>query len=183
MFRRNARHFVSYLLIVFEILVLTAVIAWRDKVKVPVVALVPPAHGVVAAPWQSTPASSSSHDTAVGGDDLSGIASWYGAHWQGHKTASGKRFDTRKLTAAHRNLPLNTRVRVTNLENGRSVIVLINDRGPYVDGRVIDLSTAAARHIGIVKKGVAPVQIDIVGKPSPSIEVASRNFRPINPTP
>ncbi len=96
-------------------------------------------------------------------DPLAGIASWYGAHWQGRKTASGKRFDVHKLTAAHRSLPLNTRVRVTNVENGKSVVVLINDRGPYVDGRVIDLSTAAARRLGMIKEGVVPVEIEVVG--------------------
>jgi rare lipoprotein A len=95
-------------------------------------------------------------------DHMIGVASWYGEHWQGRKTASGKRFDVNKLTAAHRSLPLNTHVRVTNTENGKSVIVLINDRGPYVDGRIIDLSTAAARRLGMIKKGVVPVQIEIV---------------------
>ena len=91
-----------------------------------------------------------------------GIASWYGMHWQGRKTASGVRFDTRKLTAAHRTLPLNTVVRVTNLLNGDSVIVLINDRGPYVGKRVIDLSEAAAKRLSMTKKGLVPVRIEIV---------------------
>ncbi len=98
-------------------------------------------------------------------DGMTGIASWYGMHWQGRKTASGKRFNVSKLTAAHRSLPLNTRVRVTNTENGKSVVVLINDRGPYVRGRVIDLSTAAARELGMVKEGIVPVHIDIVSEP------------------
>jgi len=98
-------------------------------------------------------------------DNMAGVASWYGMHWQGRRTASGKRFNVHKLTAAHRSLPLNTRVRVTNTENGKSVVVLINDRGPYVDGRVIDLSTAAARALGMVKEGLVPVQIDIVSEP------------------
>lgn len=93
---------------------------------------------------------------------LAGTASWYGRHWQGRKTASGKRFDPGRLTAAHRSLPLNTRVRVTNLENAKSVTVLINDRGPYVRGRVIDLSTAAARRLGMIKEGLAPVRIEVV---------------------
>jgi rare lipoprotein A len=91
-----------------------------------------------------------------------GIASWYGIHWQGRKTASGDRFDVRKLTAAHRSLPLNTVVRVTNLLNGHSVEVLINDRGPYVGKRVIDLSEAAAREISMTKKGLVPVRIEII---------------------
>ena len=91
-----------------------------------------------------------------------GIASWYGIHWQGRKTASGARFDVKKLTAAHRSLPLNTWVRVTNLLNGHSVEVLINDRGPYVGKRVIDLSEAAAREISMTKRGLVPVRIEII---------------------
>jgi|SRR5579862_6161432 len=89
-----------------------------------------------------------------------GLASWYGRDWQGRRTASGVRFDARKLTAAHRTLPLNTKVRVTNLANGKSVEVTINDRGPYVGHRVIDVSAAAAKRLGMTKKGVVPVQIE-----------------------
>ena len=99
---------------------------------------------------------------AAPADALAGTASWYGRHWQGRKTASGTRFDQHRLTAAHRSLPLNTRVRVTNLENAKSVTVLINDRGPYVRGRVIDLSKAAAQRLGMLKEGVAPVRIEVV---------------------
>ena len=91
---------------------------------------------------------------------LVGIASWYGKHWQGRKTASGKRFDAKKLTAADRDLPLNTRVRVTNLLNGRTVEVVVNDRGPYVGDRVLDLSEAAAKRLGMIKDGLAPVRIE-----------------------
>jgi len=86
-----------------------------------------------------------------------GRASWYGPRFAGRRTASGERFDPRKLTAAHKTLPLGTRVRVTNLHNGRSVLVRINDRGPYVGGRVIDLSQAAARQLGMLRRGVASV--------------------------
>lgn len=89
-----------------------------------------------------------------------GVASWYGDQWQGRTTASGKPFDDRKLTAAHRSLPLNSRVRVTNLHTGRSVEVTIIDRGPYVEDRVIDLSKAAAMKLGMVKEGLAPVRIE-----------------------
>jgi peptidoglycan lytic transglycosylase len=95
---------------------------------------------------------------------LTGIASWYGEHWQGRKTASGTRFDVSKLTAAHRDLPLNTRVRVTNLLNGLSVEVLVNDRGPYVGERVLDLSEAAAKRLGMIKRGLAPVRIEIAAQ-------------------
>jgi rare lipoprotein A len=91
-----------------------------------------------------------------------GIASWYGDQWQGRITASGQPFDDRQLTAAHPTLPLNSRVKVTNLHTGRSIEVIITDRGPYARGRVIDLSEAAAKQLGIVKKGVAPVKIESV---------------------
>jgi rare lipoprotein A len=90
-----------------------------------------------------------------------GIASWYGPHFQGRRTADGARYDMRKLTAAHRTLPLGSKVRVTNLDNGRSVEVTINDRGPVPKSRVIDLSKKAAQDIGIVKHGVAMVRLDV----------------------
>lgn len=105
-------------------------------------------------------------DVPIAKERQVGVASWYGDHWQGRVTASGKPFDDRKMTAAHRTLPLNTRVRVTNLESGRSVEVTITDRGPYVDGRVIDLSAAAAKRIGMVKEGLVPVQITTVAPPA-----------------
>ena len=88
-----------------------------------------------------------------------GIASWYGGRHQGRLTASGEVFDENKLTAAHRTLPLITWARVTNLENGRSVEVKVNDRGPYIDGRVIDLSTRAAEALGMTEQGLARVEI------------------------
>jgi rare lipoprotein A len=78
-----------------------------------------------------------------------GLASWYGPGFHGRRTANGERFNTHALTAAHRSLQFGTQVRVTNNTNGRSVVVRINDRGPYVGGRVIDLSNAAARAIGV----------------------------------
>ncbi|MBS1213078.1 MAG: rare lipoprotein domain protein [Proteobacteria bacterium] len=88
-----------------------------------------------------------------------GQASWYG--WEsGNRTATGSRFDPRHLTAAHRTLPLPTRVRVTNLRNRRTVEVLVNDRGPFVQGRIIDLSQAAARALNI--NGTAPVEVRAV---------------------
>jgi rare lipoprotein A len=91
-----------------------------------------------------------------------GLASWYGARHAGHRTASGERFDPDALTAAHRTLPFGSRVRVTNVENGRSVVVRINDRGPFAEGRVIDLSEAAARAIGITESGLARVRLDVL---------------------
>lgn len=92
--------------------------------------------------------------------DQVGIASWYGSRHHGRRTASGERFDMRAMTAAHRTLPMDTVVRVTNLENDRTVMVRINDRGPYVPGRVIDLSSEAARALGMRRKGLARVRIE-----------------------
>ena len=88
-----------------------------------------------------------------------GVASWYGDDFQGNPTASGERFDARAMTAAHPSLPLGTRVRVTNLANGRSVVVRVTDRGPFVCGRMIDVSSAAARTLGMVESGTARVQL------------------------
>jgi rare lipoprotein A (peptidoglycan hydrolase) len=93
---------------------------------------------------------------------LQGVASWYGYPHHGRITANGRRFDMYELTAAHRTLPLGTRLRVTNLINGRFVIVTITDRGPYMKNRVIDLSYAAAREIGMIGHGTAPVQLEIL---------------------
>lgn len=93
-----------------------------------------------------------------------GTASWYGGKFHGRKTASGERFNTYDLTAAHRTLPMNSLVRVTNLSNGKSVVVRINDRGPYVGKRVIDLSYSAANELGFVKRGVAKVRLERVQK-------------------
>ncbi|WP_342597053.1 septal ring lytic transglycosylase RlpA family protein [Cyanobacterium aponinum UTEX 3222] len=93
-----------------------------------------------------------------------GIASWYGPGFHGRKTASGERFNQNALTAAHRSLPFGTRVKVTNLNNGRSVVVRINDRGPFTRGRIVDLSAGAARVIGLKNSGVAPVRIQILGR-------------------
>ncbi len=91
-----------------------------------------------------------------------GIASWYGLPFHGRKTANGERFDMNALTAAHPSLPFGTRVKVRSLVNGREVIVRINDRGPYAPGRIIDLSHAAARAIGLVGFGVKRVSLTLV---------------------
>ncbi|AUT00634.1 hypothetical protein CLI64_09640 [Nostoc sp. CENA543] len=93
-----------------------------------------------------------------------GIASFYGQGFHGRPTATGERFNSEAMTAAHRSLPFGTRVRVTNTRNGRSVIVRINDRGPYIRGRVIDLSTGAARVLGMIGSGIAPVRIEVLGR-------------------
>jgi rare lipoprotein A len=93
-----------------------------------------------------------------------GLASWYGPGFHGRRTASGESFNAGNLTAAHRYLPFGTRVRVTNTSNGRSVVVRINDRGPFSGGRVIDLSKGAARLIGVFQSGVAPVLLEVLGR-------------------
>lgn len=105
-------------------------------------------------------ACSTTHRTISGGEVLGeGVASWYGPGFHGNATANGERYDQNALTAAHRTLPFGTVVRVVNLNNGKSVDVRINDRGPYVDNRIIDLSRAAAGRIDMIQSGLAPVRI------------------------
>ncbi|MCQ4346103.1 septal ring lytic transglycosylase RlpA family protein [Pseudomonas stutzeri] len=97
-----------------------------------------------------------------GGYRSEGRASWYGSRHHGRRTASGERFDQHALTAAHRSLPFGSRVRVTNLHNRRSVVVRINDRGPYAGGRIVDLSRAAAERLGMLQRGVAEVRLELL---------------------
>lgn len=91
-----------------------------------------------------------------------GIASWYGNNFKGVKMANGKRYNPADFTAAHRTLPLGTLIRVTRLTNGRSVVVRITNRGPFIRGRIIDLSTAAARKLDMIRSGVARVRIEVI---------------------
>ena len=106
--------------------------------------------------------------------DETGIASWYGPTFYGHRTANGEMYDGNSLTAAHRTLPMPVNVRVTNLDNGKSIIVRVNDRGPYARGRIIDLSARAAQLLDVVKTGTARVRVtyisraDLNGAPLPS---------------
>jgi rare lipoprotein A len=93
---------------------------------------------------------------------VSGAASWYGGQFHGRTTANGERYNMNDLTAAHRSLPFGTKVRVTNVKNGKSVVVRINDRGPYVGKRVIDLSRGAAQKVSMIGSGVAPVRLEVV---------------------
>ncbi len=97
------------------------------------------------------------------GDDLNGIASWYGPNFHARKTSNGETYNMYAMTAAHKTLPMNTMVKVYNKENGKSIIVRINDRGPFVTGRIIDLSNTAAHKIDMVKKGTARVRVTILG--------------------
>ena len=95
-----------------------------------------------------------------------GVASWYGRQFHGRKTASGETFDMNAMTAAHRSLPLNCYIRVTNRSNGKSVIVKVNDRGPFHGNRVLDLSYGAAKSIGVTNAGTAKVSIERVDGPN-----------------
>lgn len=126
-----------------------------------VCALFPSVFGFAAEPVSEPIAcSASASSTPPPRRHVIGHASWYGAQFANRPTASGALFDPEKLTAAHRKLPLGTKVVVTNLHNGRSVLVTINDRGPYWGNRVIDLSYRAARVLGMVQRGVARVRIE-----------------------
>lgn len=121
---------------------------------------------------------------AVPRSELQGLASYYAEPYHGRRTASGEVFDTyQQLTAAHRTLPFNTVVRVTNEENGKDVQVRINDRGPFVDGRVIDLSLKAAREIDMQRAGVARVKLTILkeGQPTASAIAPKTPAVPVPP--
>ena len=110
--------------------------------------------------------SSSSPGYTIEGSTQIGLASWYGIEEHNNYAASGERFSKHDYTAAHKTLPMGTVVRVTNLENGRDVIVKVNDRGPFVGDRIIDLSHAPATSIDMVQKGVVKVKVEVVSTPS-----------------
>jgi rare lipoprotein A len=119
---------------------------------------------------KKVPVSGGQLANAVPASELQGLASYYAEPYHGRRTASGEVFDSyQELTAAHRTLPFNTVVKVTNQENGKDVEVRINDRGPFVDGRVIDLSFKAAREIDMVRAGVAPVKLTVLKQGPPAI--------------
>src|SRR5262249_22318315 len=107
----------------------------------------------------SVPAASAARAPGV----ETGLASWYGHPHNGRATASGEVYDMEKLTAAHRTLPFGTRVRVTAVQSGRSVEVRINDRGPFVEDRILDVSRAAARRLGLIGPGKALVRLEVIG--------------------
>jgi len=102
-----------------------------------------------------------------------GMASWYGEQFHGKQAANGEIFDMGALTAAHRTLPLGSMIRVTNLTNGKHVRVRINDRGPYVNGRILDLSLAAADRLGMVHGGVSVIQLEVIGDRRPDFMLAA----------
>jgi len=113
--------------------------------------------GCSTAPYRTRPGSDAAAPRSPGAEYARGKASWYGPGFHGKRTASGERFDMNDLTAAHRTLPFGTRVRVRNPQNGREVIVRINDRGPHISDRIIDLSKAAAATLDLLQAGEAPV--------------------------
>lgn len=123
-----------------------------------------PAQRTASAPTIVTPKPEAKRSLGTDGRKPSGILGMASYYWQPQALASGGRFDPNALTAAHKTLPFGTRVRVTHLGNGRSVEVKINDRGPYVAGRIIDLSRAAAGVIGMTAQGVARVAVEVLGK-------------------
>ena len=110
-----------------------------------------------------------------------GVVSWYGAQFHNRKTASGERFDSGALTMAHPSLPFGTVAKVTNLRNGRSVVVRVNDRGPFVGKRIADLSEAAATEIGMLRKGLAKVRIEVLGDDEPAETVAEEPASNLSP--
>ncbi len=116
---------------------------------------------------------------SAAGYNETGVASWYGKKFHGKATANGERYDMHTMSAAHKTLPMPTMVRVTNLDNGRSVVVRVNDRGPFIKSRIIDLSYAAARSLGYDKKGTAHVRVQTLdGNTS-----TARNRPPVVPKP
>lgn len=95
-----------------------------------------------------------------------GIASYYHDSLHGNRTASGQVYDKNAITAAHKTLPLGTKVRVTDKDSGKSIVVQVNDRGPFVRGRIIDLSRGAARQLGMIRKGLAKVEVEVLSVPA-----------------
>jgi rare lipoprotein A len=126
---------------------------------------------VAKKPDPATPAVLNAHPVAKANSSSYGVASFY---TEDEWTANGERFNTHAMTAAHPTLPFGTRLRVTNVSNGRSVVVRINDRGPYVPGRVVDLSEQAAETLGMVERGIVKVKLDVVQKPGGSTTSAKQ---------
>jgi rare lipoprotein A (peptidoglycan hydrolase) len=125
---------------------------------------------VLSAPSEGTPAATNwMAAPSFPSSTQFGVASWYGPGFQGLPMASGPPFDMNAMTCAHRELPLGTMVKVTDLLNSRSVVLHVTDRGPYVGGRVLDVSRAAAQYLGFRASGLAPVRIEVVSYPQPFI--------------
>lgn len=118
--------------------------------------------GLLAGCFGSSSGRYYSQGANTSGKVFKGMASWYGPGFNGKRTASGERFRQNELTAAHKTLPFGTIVRVTNLQNARTVDVRINDRGPFVRGRIIDLSKGAAQQLNMIRTGVVPVEVRVL---------------------
>jgi rare lipoprotein A len=131
----------------------------------------------VSAPRPPATAAGSTSPDGLSGTTETGYASWYGDPYHGRRAANGEVYDKSKLTAAHRTLPFETMVKVTNLENQRDVTVRITDRGPFVKGRIIDLSLAAAQEISMVGPGTALVRLDILGTTVPGSDPSRATAR------
>lgn len=125
-------------------------------------------------PFSLAEAQMQMHNLRGTGDSISGLASWYGPYFHGRETATGETFDQNELTAAHPSLPFGTYLKVTNLLNSKSVVVRVNDRGPYFDNRILDLSSRAARCIGSEDKGVVPIEASIM---HPTVSVAATSHQ------
>ena len=128
------------------------------------IAQTPPPAAAPAAPAAAAPSPAPKAPAAASGDSMEGLAAYYSDKLNGHKTASGQVLDQNALTAAHPSLPFGTKVKVTNTKNGHSVVVRINDRGPTQAGRVIDVTRAAAKQLGMAKAGTVPVKLEVVGE-------------------
>jgi len=163
---RNRSAVSSVALLIWAALIGTAGCGHRN------VSTQPPAQPPVAQPGQPVSPSaqpSASQPVVPGAYVEEGVASWYGAPFDGRRTSNGEVYDMHQFTAAHRTLPFNAVVRVTNLANGKQTEVRINDRGPFVGNRVIDLSYSAAQAIEMVGPGTATVRLEVLSGPSPSV--------------
>jgi rare lipoprotein A len=146
--------------------------AHHPQAHPPVQAPVPQPGNPPNQPTPSGPPPAVERQPAVPGEYVEeGVASWYGIPFDGHRTSSGEIYDMHQLTAAHRTLPFGAVVRVTNLTNGKHTEVRINDRGPFVADRIIDLSLAAAQALEMVGPGISPVQIELLSGPNPEVGV------------
>lgn len=128
------------------------------------------------------------HPTSIDGQKdlepsqvITGNASWYGPYFHGRKTANGEIYNMYAMTAAHKDLPLGSLIRVTNLKNQKQLFLRVNDRGPYIHGRVLDLSYAAAKELDIVQHGVSTVKIEVYPFKKEHVKIASRQKQPVLP--
>ena len=136
---------------------------WPSRVQKKLTSYVPKGGGVIKGVLESIPRYGSKFSKPQGnvGKVQNGVASYYARRFHGRKTASGARYNMYAMTCAHRTLPFGTKVRVTNQNNGRSVVLKVNDRGPFSKGRIVDVSLAAAKKLGMIKRGTASVKLEV----------------------